>query len=418
MSSLALIHRLGAVCASIMLCAYSSAASREPITVYGIPSAQSLKSAGPSEPTRSKGIAAIGDNVANPFIIGALPYADTGTTVGFADDYSEICPFPGTGAPDAVYAFTPATDTTITIELCGSAYDTKAYVYASTVTPGAPLACGDDYCGPFYLQSRLGPLLLTAGVTYYIIIDGYGAAAGDYILHVDAADPCLWAECPAGALAEGEPCTTAPDTINGGCGAAQPRYRPIGADPTICGQLWASAGVRDLDWYTTSLKAGAQVRWTVAAEFPASTLIYNITNGCTGLVGLRYDAHACDSVDALFEAPSTGLYAFVVTTREQYAGLDCAAGPWEYTCRLEYVCACDCAHDPGCDGVTNVLDVTLAVNIAFRGAVSVPDPHPACPWQPADVTCDGVVTVLDVASLVNVAFRGGNPASLFCDPCP
>ncbi|HUU45785.1 MAG TPA: CARDB domain-containing protein, partial [Acidobacteriota bacterium] len=80
-------------------------------------------------------------------------------------------------------------------------------------------------------------------------------------------------------------------------------------------------------------------------------------------------------------------------------------------------CACDCHADPECDGVTSILDVVLAVNVAFRGGDPIPDPNPACPFETTDVNCDNVTNILDVILLVDVAFRGGDPAEQFCDPC-
>jgi len=82
------------------------------------------------------------------------------------------------------------------------------------------------------------------------------------------------------------------------------------------------------------------------------------------------------------------------------------------------LCQCDCHADPQCDGNTDVLDVVLAVNVAFRGAPPIIDPNPLCPYTDTDCTCDGVTNVLDVVHFVNVAFRGGDPAVEFCDPCP
>lgn len=80
-------------------------------------------------------------------------------------------------------------------------------------------------------------------------------------------------------------------------------------------------------------------------------------------------------------------------------------------------CDCDCPHDPQCDGVTNVFDVTHAINVAFRGASSIPDPNGQCTVQTTDVDCNGVTSIFDVTRMINVAFRGANPATEFCDPC-
>ncbi|MEW5702779.1 MAG: hypothetical protein AB1792_11190 [Candidatus Zixiibacteriota bacterium] len=80
-------------------------------------------------------------------------------------------------------------------------------------------------------------------------------------------------------------------------------------------------------------------------------------------------------------------------------------------------CDCDCHADPKCDGVTNVFDVVLAVDVAFRSEPEIPDSNALCPRMTTDVDCDGVTKVYDVVHLVNVAFRGGNAATEFCNPC-
>ena len=82
-------------------------------------------------------------------------------------------------------------------------------------------------------------------------------------------------------------------------------------------------------------------------------------------------------------------------------------------------CACNCASDPQCDGiVSDVLDVSLVINRAFRGAAPVPDPNAHCPVYPTDVDCSGATDVLDVVKVINVAFRGSTVASQYCVPCP
>jgi hypothetical protein len=68
--------------------------------------------------------------------------------------------------------------------------------------------------------------------------------------------------------------------------------------------------------------------------------------------------------------------------------------------------------------VTNIFDIVLAVDEAFRNAGPNPDPNPLCPMQTIDVNCDGVTNVFDIVLLVNVAFRNADPAVEFCAPCP
>ena len=47
-----------------------------------------------------------GDNIENPFIVSSLPFSAEGTTVGFEDDYDEVCPYSNSTSPDVVYMMT------------------------------------------------------------------------------------------------------------------------------------------------------------------------------------------------------------------------------------------------------------------------------------------------------------------------
>jgi hypothetical protein len=139
-----------------------------------------------------------GDNIASATPIPSIPYDDIGSTMGYTNDYDEVCPYEGGGAPDVVYAYTAAADTFINISLCtvGTNFDTKLYVYDNIYTPGAPYACNDDACTGY--RSKIDNMAAISGHTYFIIVDGYGINAGDYELIVEAAAPPPG--CPTGAL--------------------------------------------------------------------------------------------------------------------------------------------------------------------------------------------------------------------------
>ncbi|MCS5582900.1 MAG: hypothetical protein NZ777_05255, partial [Pseudomonadales bacterium] len=117
-----------------------------------------------------------------------LPIELLGTTDGYLDDYDEICPAES-DSPDKVYSLSPSTDITVDIDLCGSAYDTKVFVYENEYTPNAPYACDDDFngsadeCGGAW-TSMIPGLVLSAGSTYYIVIDGWGGGFGDFIVNI------------------------------------------------------------------------------------------------------------------------------------------------------------------------------------------------------------------------------------------
>ncbi len=134
-----------------------------------------------------------GDTVDDATSVDGLPYYNTGTTIGYTDDYDEECPYTGSTSPDVVYSFTPDADVIIDVSLCGEGtfYDTKVYVYENEAgalagTLAGEPACNDDECANSTTNwlSYLPGVICTAGNTYYIVIDGYGGDAGDYELEI------------------------------------------------------------------------------------------------------------------------------------------------------------------------------------------------------------------------------------------
>jgi hypothetical protein len=86
----------------------------------------------------------------------------------------------GGSAPENVYSWTPSSSGLATISTCGSSYDTLLYVRSGSCSAGPEVACDDDACTP-------GSTLMvnvTAGTTYYIVVDGYSSSAGSYTLNV------------------------------------------------------------------------------------------------------------------------------------------------------------------------------------------------------------------------------------------
>ena len=200
-----------------------------------------------------------GEDVATAANIPALPYSDSGNTCAYLHDYDEICNYSGSLSPDVVYKFSPGADMSIDVDICTSLYDTKVYVYENAA--GALIACNDDACGDDGFKSQLTCVPLTAGNTYYIVVDGYGSDCGDYNLSVDECIPAS-VDCPDEGVAEGEPSGgCAPDysdAFNGGCNSVPPVFSSLpcstdGASVFICGGYggfdYFGLGYRDTDWY-------------------------------------------------------------------------------------------------------------------------------------------------------------------------
>ncbi len=176
-----------------------------------------------------------GETCGEAIIVGSLPYSALGTTVGFANDYDEACPYTGSSSPDVAYRYTPAANETIEISLCGAGtfYDTKLYVYENSC-PGTLTACNDDAC-PGYIselsEAYNAEVALSAGSTYYIIVDGYGGDAGDYQIDIVS----------TGGGGGGEGCGNCGEdhcAEGGGCEVQACQDSVCSYDPFCCDVCW------------------------------------------------------------------------------------------------------------------------------------------------------------------------------------
>ena len=127
-----------------------------------------------------------GEDISTATVIPSMPFCDTGTTVGYNDDYDEACSQTST-APDVVYSYTPAVNEVMDINLCESSYMTKLFIYRTNAD--TVVACNqfDSYC--FYPRSALFNVPLVGGATHYIVIDGYRDSCGEYIVYAETRVP-------------------------------------------------------------------------------------------------------------------------------------------------------------------------------------------------------------------------------------
>src|SRR5947199_42818 len=146
---------------------------------------------------KREGVAACQGEALAPALAGScssptvLP-AQGGTFGGATSGTSALagsCGSSGT-APEQVYQWTPTVSGTATIQTCGAGttFDTVLYMRSGACAGGPEMAagCNDDACTNatgLYRASRLTPTV-TAGQTYYIVVDGYGGAQGIYGLTV------------------------------------------------------------------------------------------------------------------------------------------------------------------------------------------------------------------------------------------
>lgn len=212
-------------------------------------------------------------------LVSGIPYYDSGTTVGRVNNYNPITSCNYTNAPDVIYEFTPQFTYTYNISLQGSSYDTYLYVNTGGVCPGnTQVGCNDDYGN---LQSFLS-LVLNAGQTYFIIIDGYSANTGAYVLSIT--DLCS-ITCEASDVTEcWEPTDSshAYNDCNGACNnitwGGSALWQEILPYQTMCGRVFTYFGpngnnFRDTDAYRFTLTEACSLRISVDAEFVSKIFI-------------------------------------------------------------------------------------------------------------------------------------------------
>jgi len=232
----------------------------------------------------------VGGDVIPGTPIPGLPYADSGNTCQFAHQYNAVCPYTNNGAPDVVYNFTPSADVVVDVDLCGAAYDSKVYVMLANQSV---IYCNDDAgCGPNGFSSFIECAQLSAGTTYYIVVDGWSSVdCGSYNLVVGECTPGQ-VQCPPGSIFEDEPVCgeNYSDQFDGGCNSTPPIFVDIPCDPgggvgvTVCGEyggfLYLGLSYRDTDWYEINLQTPAVISWCVEGEYDSLIGIIDGNAGC------------------------------------------------------------------------------------------------------------------------------------------
>ncbi len=231
-----------------------------------------------------------GDTILTAFA-ATIPGTYTGTTVGYNNNYDEICPYTGSTAPDVVYRLQPAADIRVDIDLCYSSYDTKVYMYDQNLNL---VACNDDFYWAtpcFTYSSKLEGVSLQGGGVYFVVIDGYGTTAGSYHMEITEFEPCV-VYIPGGVQLEGEPPLVDgyQDAYNGGCNS------PEFGNPFQLINGWSLAGVsgwyispaggatRDTDWFYKVMPPWGVLEITGDAE--QQTYLFELGPQDCGSVGV------------------------------------------------------------------------------------------------------------------------------------
>ncbi len=128
--------------------------------------------------------------LANDACAGAIPLVCNstvnGSTVGAVSDSGQgSCGSAGVPGNGVWYSLA-GDGSQITLDLCGSAYDTKIHVYSGSCAGLACVISNDDnaaICTSATTRSQV-VFNTTAGTTYYILVSGFGTATGAFSMNV------------------------------------------------------------------------------------------------------------------------------------------------------------------------------------------------------------------------------------------
>lgn len=289
----------------------------------------------------------------------------SGSTTGATGTDESSC---GYNDKHAVWhSYTPQSNKTVTISLCGSAFDTTLAVFDSC--GGIELACNDNYCG---LQSEL-TLDMTAGQTYLIRVAGYDGQTGDYTLTIVE--------------------TTPPDLNIGLTIDNSWMYQNLPGE--TASNLTANISIIDDPLGNSSYT----YRWEFVLPADVNVAPAIIKGGSANDANCTFAAPGCDQPNGLSNA---GLpYKIRVTvTGNDYGN----------TATVETEFGISLLGDINNDAVVNVADCSI-VNVFWKtrsaGIYSLRD---------CDVNCDGVVNVAD-CSVTNAVWVGKLGRNFTAAPC-
>ncbi len=161
-------------------------------------------------------------------------------------------------------------------------------------------------------------------------LDGYSrddAVSNDLALCVDIATAsssgCDLCEIACSGTPENEPCLVGGGGLNNGCNGAPQLFQPISCGSTLCGNLWASGGQRDSDWYLVTLAAPGSIGLTLRSELPAWAAVFTPSCAPLQLVsgGSFVNVAICGSGSVNTPVLAAGPYWVVVSTGTLSSGL-------------------------------------------------------------------------------------------------
>lgn len=231
-----------------------------------------------------------------------------GRTCGASSEFVDGACGLSSWCPDVWFSFTPACSGMVTMDLCGSVYDTVLGLYSGECGALVPVACNDDASPPCPSNSVASRITasVTGGQTYRIRVAGYFEMVGDYQLNVGTVtvpnDSCTGATVVGNGVYAGSTCAATAD------GSAS------------CG--WSSAAA-DVWYLWTAPVAGNLVLNTCGSSYDTVVSAYSGVCGALTEIGCNDDdlgiGPCGPSLQSFLSVPVLGGQAYYIRV-SGYAG--------------------------------------------------------------------------------------------------
>lgn len=281
-----------------------------------------------------------GDNWETATPIETLPAVVTGTTCGYDYCCGGYCGGWESLGPDVVYSYVATADTAITIDACGSSFDTMVFVWDEWQNM---VACNDDRWGPSsdcgQYTSRIDRVPVEAGALYYIVMAGY-SGCGDYVMTIEQYAPC---ELDCVGILEGEPELHDGyfDAYNGGC-ANGAVFQPLAGDANghlvLCGKSgWYQSGGTDrfdLDWFLVTLGPGGTLEWSIDSEEWTMGYVISPTDCSDYQIVDTIESGSCGSDDTIYTGQPGDAVWLVVRPGQEGSPQHFVGHEYNYVCTI------------------------------------------------------------------------------------
>ena len=290
-----------------------------------------------------------GNTFGDPIIIGSLPYSVIGNNLASNCWTSTYSGGNAQASPDVFYMYTATCDGIASIGVCTSPSSFDTYLHWLDAS-GTEIVSDDDTepTGCYTSNSSLSGLSVTAGTTYYIVVEGFSANTGTYTLTISQVDASYTFYADSDNDTYGNPLVTTTNCVNSA---------PTGyvSDNTDCNDT------NPLVWTTYTLtvagtalddqcgESSGEIGLNVTDNVGAVTYLWSnlaTTDTIFGLSAGTYSVTVTDAgcgtgsgtwtINTVSPAAPTGIYADNITTTQATAHWN-AVGTRKYRCRRKKV---------------------------------------------------------------------------------